>query len=138
DAYPDWTIAAHVIAIIPTADRSKATVKVRIAIEQKDPRILPDMGVRVSFLEQAAERSAGAPAPAAPKGVLVPAAAIVEREGKSVIFIVDGSHARARAVTPGQSYGDLRLVEGIAAGTQLLRSPPQPLNDGAGIVITKQ
>jgi HlyD family secretion protein len=52
DAYPDWTIPAHVIAIIPTADRSKATVKVRIAIEQKDQRILPDMGVRVSFLER--------------------------------------------------------------------------------------
>ncbi|MGH8231360.1 MAG: efflux RND transporter periplasmic adaptor subunit, partial [Steroidobacteraceae bacterium] len=51
DAYPDWTIPAHVIAIIPTADRSKATVKVRVAIEQKDPRSLPDMGVRVSFLE---------------------------------------------------------------------------------------
>ncbi|MGC2463337.1 MAG: efflux RND transporter periplasmic adaptor subunit, partial [Steroidobacteraceae bacterium] len=57
DAYPDWTIPAHVIAIIPTADRSKATVKVRVAIEQKDPRILPDMGVRVSFLEQASERN---------------------------------------------------------------------------------
>ncbi len=59
DAYPDWTIPAHVIAIIPTADRSKATVKVRIAIDRKDPRILPDMGVRVSFLEEAAQ-SAGA------------------------------------------------------------------------------
>ena len=53
DAYPDWTIPSHVIAIVPTADRSKATVKVRVAIEQKDPRILPDMGVRVSFLEEA-------------------------------------------------------------------------------------
>src|ERR1700693_4039475 len=57
DAYPDWTIPAHVIAIIPTADRSKATVKVRVAIEQKDPRILPDMGVRVSFLGSVAQRN---------------------------------------------------------------------------------
>ena len=54
DAYPDWKIPAHVIAIIPTADRSKATVKVRVALEQKDARIVPDMGVRVSFLEAAA------------------------------------------------------------------------------------
>jgi RND family efflux transporter MFP subunit len=138
DAYPDWTIAAHVIAIIPTADRSKATVKVRIAIEQKDPRILPDMGVRVSFLEQAADRSPGAPVAAVPKGVLVPAAAIVERDGKSVVFAIDAGHARARPVIPGQSYADLRLVEGIAAGTPLVRSPPQPMNDGAAIVITKQ
>ena len=138
DAYPDWTIPAHVIAIIPTADRSKATVKVRIAIEQKDPRILPDMGVRVSFLEQAAARNAnGAPA-APPRGVLVPASAIVERDGHSVVFAIDGTHARARAVTAGQNVGDLRLVEGIDAGTHLVRSPPPPLNDGAAIVISKQ
>ncbi len=61
DAYPDWTIPAHVIAIMPTADRSKATVKVRIGIDQKDPRILPDMGVRVSFLEEADGRSQSGP-----------------------------------------------------------------------------
>jgi HlyD family secretion protein len=137
DAYPDWTIPAHVIAIIPTADRSKATVKVRVAIEQKDPRILPDMGVRVSFLEQPAERGAPGAARAA-QGVLVPAAAIVERDGKSVVFAIDGARARARPVSPGQSFGDLRLVDGIAAGTQLVRSPPQPMNDGAAIVISKQ
>jgi RND family efflux transporter MFP subunit len=139
DAYPDWTIPAHVIAIIPTADRSKATVKVRVAIEQKDPRILPDMGVRVSFLEPAADRKApGAGAAAAAHGVLVPAAAIVERDGKSVVFVIDSGHARARPVNPGQSVGDLRLVEGIAAGTALVRNPPQPMNDGAAIVINKQ
>lgn len=140
DAYPDWTIPAHVIAIIPTADRSKATVKVRVAIEQKDPRILPDMGVRVSFLEQPSERSshgAGA-AGAPPQGVLVPAAAIVERDGKSVVFAIDGTHVRARPVSAGQSFGDLRLVDGIAAGTHLVRSPPQPMNDGAAIVVAKQ
>jgi RND family efflux transporter MFP subunit len=140
DAYPDWTIPTHVIAIIPTADRSKATVKVRIAIEQKDPRILPDMGVRVSFLEQTPERDshAAGTAVAPPRGVLVPASAIVERDGKSVVFVIDGTHTRARPVTPGQSYADLRLVDGIAAGTQLVRSPPQPMNDGAAIVIGKQ
>src|SRR6202140_4570351 len=114
DAYPDWTMPAHVIAIIPTADRSKATVKVRVAIEQKDPRILPDMGVRVSFLEQPSERSshgAGA-AGAPPQGVLVPAAAIGERDGKSVVFAIDGTHVRARPVSAGQSFGDLRLGDG--------------------------
>ena len=142
DAYPDWTIPAHVIAIIPTADRSKATVKVRIALEQKDPRILPDMGVRVSFLEQAsagsASRSASAALSAAPKGVLVPVSAIVERDGHSVVFAIDGARARARAVSPGQNVGDLRLVDGIEAGTHLVRSPPAPMNDGAAIVVSKQ
>src|SRR3984885_12303435 len=149
DAYPDWTIPAHVIAIIPTADRSKATVKVRVAIEQKDPRILPDMGVRVSFLEAPAERNshgagAGAGAGAAgaknapPPGVLVPSSAIVERGGKSVVFTIDGTRARMRPVSAGQTYGDLRLVDGIPAGTTLVRSPPAPMNDDAAIVIARQ
>ncbi|HEY1724688.1 MAG TPA: efflux RND transporter periplasmic adaptor subunit [Steroidobacteraceae bacterium] len=131
DAYPDWTIPAHVIAIIPTADRSKATVKVRIGIDQKDARILPDMGVRVSFLEQG---TAGT----APSGVLVPASAIVEHDGHSLVFVIDGSHARERGVTPGQSFGDLRLVDGLAAGTFVVRSPPPQLRDGAAIVVGKQ
>ena len=150
DAYPDWTIPAHVIAIIPTADRSKATVKVRIGLEQKDPRILPDMGVRVSFLEQVAAAGTGRAASAAPgaaptaapvtapRGVLVPASAIVERDGHSVVFAIDGTHARARPVSPGQNIGDLRLVEGIEAGSHLVRSPPASLNDGAAIVVSKQ
>jgi RND family efflux transporter MFP subunit len=139
DAYPDWTIPAHVIAIIPTADRSKATVKVRVAIEQKDPRILPDMGVRVSFLEPASnDQSRPATAGAAPAGVLVPASAIVERDGRSVVFVIDGTHARAHGVAPGQSYGDLRLIDGVATGTRVVRNPPEKLRDGALIVVGKQ
>jgi RND family efflux transporter MFP subunit len=138
DAYPDWTIPAHVIAIVPTADRSKATVKVRIAIDQKDPRILPDMGVRVSFLEEAAKGAAeGAQAAAAPRGLLVPAGAIVEREGRSIVFTIEGDHAHATPVTPGQTYGDLRQVEGLTSGARLVRAPPAELQDGARIVVNK-
>jgi HlyD family secretion protein len=142
DAYPDWTIPAHVIAIIPTADRSKATVKVRIAIDQKDPRILPDMGVRVSFLEENAAgivgqaRKAGGGTPPR-KGVLVPSAAIVQRGGRSVVFVIEGERARLRPVTPGQAFGDLRLVEGIAAGTRVVNTPPDGMQDGARIVVGK-
>lgn len=132
DAYQDWTIPAHVIAIIPTADRSKATVKVRIALELKDPRILPDMGVRVSFLEEASPTSSQRP-----KGVLVPATALVEREGHAMVFVVDGERARAQPVTAGQSYNDLRLVEGVADGVQVVKAPPAQMNDGARIVIKK-
>ena len=80
DAYRDWTIPARVIAIIPTADRSKATVKVRIAIEQKDPRILPDMGVKVSFLEESSKQNVGE-STLIPKGIMIPGSAIVERSG---------------------------------------------------------
>jgi len=142
DAYPEWTIPTHVIAIVPTADRNKATVKVRVAIDQKDPRILPDMGVRVSFLEQVAKKNASESGPkapaAAPKGVLVPAGAIVERDGKSVVFTIDGEHARAATVTPGQAYGDLRAVDGIANGARVIRAPPAEMTDGARVVVKKQ
>ncbi|MBS0557109.1 MAG: efflux RND transporter periplasmic adaptor subunit [Proteobacteria bacterium] len=131
DAYPNWTIPAHVIAVIPTADKSKATVKVRIAMEQKDPRILPDMGARVSFLEETKKNTGAEP----PRGVLVPASSIVQRDGKSVVFAIDGGRARARAVTPGQTYSDLRLVEGIGAGTQVVKQPPADMADGARVTI---
>ena len=135
DAYPDWTIPAHVIAIIPTADRSKATVKVRIGIDQKDARILPDMGVRVSFLEEAPRSAKGAAAGPPLKGVLVPGTAIVQRGGRSVVFVIDGERARERAVTAAQSFGELRLVEGVESGVRVVRAPPADLQDGARVAI---
>jgi HlyD family secretion protein len=138
DAYPDWTIPAHVIAIIPTADRSKATVKVRIGIDQKDPRILPDMGVRVSFLEEhKAEGSAGAALPP-PRGVLVPATAVVQRDGRSVVFAIEGGRVHERSVTPGQTLGELRSVEGLENGVSVVRSPPADMNDAARVTVAKQ
>lgn len=135
DAYPDWTIPAHVIAIVPTADRGKATVKVRVALERKDPRIIPDMGVRVSFLEK--QEPAGR---AMPKGVLVPAGAIVKRGGQEVVFVVDGDRVRQRAVDPDrQAYGDLRLLPaGVAAGTVVVDDPPGALHDGSRVRIGKK
>jgi RND family efflux transporter MFP subunit len=136
DAYPDWSIPAHVIAIIPTADRSKATVKVRIGIDQKDARILPDMGVRVSFLEPAAGKSAAAAA--APAGVLVPASSIVVRDGRSVVFPISGGRAHAQPVKPGMSSGDLRQVDGLASGTVIVRVPPANLRDGSAVVVRTQ
>jgi RND family efflux transporter MFP subunit len=132
DAYQDWTIPAKVIAIIPTADRGKATVKVRVGLEEKDPRVLPDMGARVSFMDEAPKNAASREVP---KGVLLPATAIVQREGKSVVFVIDGDRARARPVVPGQNIGDLRLVEGIANATQIVREPPVELQDGSRITV---
>jgi multidrug efflux pump subunit AcrA (membrane-fusion protein) len=82
DAYPDWKIPAHVIAIVPTADRGKATVKVRVALEQKDVRLVPDIGVRVSFLAQKQAPAAAVP----PRGVLVPPQAIAERDGHAAVL----------------------------------------------------
>jgi HlyD family secretion protein len=132
DAYPDWEIPAHVIAIIPTADRSKATVKVRVGFDQKDPRILPDMGVRVSFQSK---QSAGEPPP---KGVLVPTSAIVQKDGKSVVFVIDGDRVHARQVSPGQTFGDLKLVQEVSPGTHLVRTPPAEMSDGARVSLKQE
>jgi RND family efflux transporter MFP subunit len=135
DAYPDWKIPAHVIAVVPTADRGKATIKVRVALEQKDARIVPDMGVRVSFLEQKPKTAGKAP----PQGVLVPATAIAQRDGHSVVFVLDGERVRQRTVTPAtQTYGDLRLLPaGVKAGDSVVVSPSAGLHDGADIVKTR-
>ena len=131
DAYPDWKIPAHVIAIVPAADRGKATVKVRVALDQKDPRIVPDMGVRVSFLEQAAPRQAAEP----PKGVLVPAGAIAQRDGHDAVFVVSDDVAHQRTVQPApQAYGEMRLLPaGVQAGQTVVVSPPAELKDGARV-----
>ena len=96
NAYPDWSIPSHVIAIIPTADRSKATVKVRIGLEVKDERIVPDMGVRVSFLEEKKAREAGAGA--APQGVLVPLAATAHGRQSGCRVRAAGKKAQRRTV----------------------------------------
>jgi len=122
DAYPDWKIPAAVIAIIPTADRAKATVKVRIAIMVKDPRLLPEMGVRVSFLEELAQ---------AREGALVPAGAIVARADHSLVFVLDGDRVRERRVTLGEVLGERReVLRGLAAGEAVVRDPSPGLADG--------
>ena len=99
DAYPDWNIPAHVVAIIPTADRNKATVKVRVALDQKDPRILPDMGVRVSFLEPQQDQGARA-GRRCPACWCRPARVRSAGEGGvggSVVYAVENGRAHARA-----------------------------------------
>jgi RND family efflux transporter MFP subunit len=130
DAYPDWKIPAHVIAIVPAADRGKATVKVRVALEHKDNRIVPDMGVRVSFLEVKPKVAAQAP-----KGALIPAGAIVQRDGHSVVFVVANGKAQQRTVQPSaQNYGELRLVPtAVNAGDNVVVSPPASLHDGSDV-----
>jgi RND family efflux transporter MFP subunit len=128
NAYPDWKIPAEVIAIIPTADRSKATVKVRIALKERDDRIVPDMGVRVAFLE---ERAADAPA-ASPPGVLVPRAAIRRESDGDVVYVLAEGRLVRRKVTVGTlTAGESRQVlDGVAAGEQVVVSGPAELADG--------
>lgn len=131
NAYPDWRIPGSVIAIIPTADRSRATVKVRIALDAKDPRIVPDMGVRVAFLER---KDAAAPPPVQLKGVLVPESA-VRREGERAhVFVYDQASARRVDVELGTTQGALRqITRGLAPGDQVILDPPADLTAGAAV-----
>lgn len=135
NSYPDWKIPAEVIAIIPTADRGKATVKVRVALKEKDPRIVPDMGVTVSFLEKA--QDAGAEPV---RGVRVPAAAIVQRDGGDAAFVV-GSEDRVelRKVQVGGPLGeDRQVTSGLAPGEDVVLDPPADLADGHRVSIGEE
>jgi RND family efflux transporter MFP subunit len=133
NAYPDWKIPSHVIAIIPTADRSKATVKVRIGLDLKDDRIVPDMGVRVSFLEEQKPVERDAPPP---RGVLVPTAAL-RREGRTdILFMLKDGKAQRRTVTLGGAFGNSRQVEsGVSPGETVIVDGPAELKDDAAVSI---
>lgn len=136
NAYPDWRIPSHVIAIIPTADRSKATVKVRIGFDVKDARIVPDMGVRVSFEEKVA---AGAVAQQRPRGVLVPAGALRKDGSEDVVYVLKDRHAQRRAVTLGAVSGDSRVVlGGLSSGESVIVDAPAGIRDGAAVSEIKQ
>jgi RND family efflux transporter MFP subunit len=131
NAYPDWKIPSHVIAIIPTADRSKATVKVRIGLDLKDNRIVPDMGVRVSFLEEQKHVEQDA---RPPRGVLVPTAAL-RREGTTdTLFVLKDGKAQRRTVTLGGAFGNSRQVEsGVSPGEAVIVDAPAELKDDASV-----
>jgi len=130
DAYPDWKIPAHVVAVIPSADRGKATVKVRVALDQKDDRVVPDMGVRVSFLS-AKPKAQTATVP----GVLVPPTALAQREGNNVVFVVNEGRAQQRTVRLGADVGKLKLAtEGLKSGETVIVAPPAELKNGSSVV----
>ena len=133
DAYADWKIPCKVIAIIPTADREKSTVKVRVGFDRLDPRILPEMAVKVAF------REIGAPtAGSAARAVIVPKTAIGSQGGHDVVFVVRNGRAERRAVTVVRAQeGDAFLSAGVAAGERVTVDPPAGLTDGAAVEETK-
>ena len=130
DAYPDWEIPARVITTIPAADRQRATVLVRIAFDELgDPRILPDMGVNVAFLE-AGPPPEEAVADAAPR-LWIPAAALRGDGGARVVFVVRGGAIERRAVTTGvEDGGDVEVLAGLSAGERVVVEGPVELADG--------
>ncbi|HKI05762.1 MAG TPA: efflux RND transporter periplasmic adaptor subunit [Thermoanaerobaculia bacterium] len=132
DAYPDWQIPSTVIMPVPTADRQKATVRVRLSFDQLDPRILPDMGVKVAFLGDQDEK-----ADVANRAVVVIPRAAVRKDGdKDVVFVVQGDRAERRAVGLAAGSGDEAVVtSGIAAGERVVTEGPADLKDGAAVSV---
>jgi RND family efflux transporter MFP subunit len=139
NAYPDWEIPGSVIATIPTADRAKATVKVRIAIKQKDPRIIPEMGARVAFLSENVPAAPGAEKDALPRGVIIPGEAVSTSGDASIVFIVHGSTVERRAVRLGgkTSAGQI-VIAGLDAGNVVALGDLSKLSEGARIRVEKQ
>ena len=134
DAYPSWQIPSHVRTIIPTADRQKATVKVRITFDQLDPRILPDMGVKVGFLGDEQPRT-GASSGTAAKAV-IPSSAVRQQDGKPNVFLVHDGKVERRAVTLGSQRGDdVEVLAGVSEGDTLVAKLPQNLRDGQSVAI---
>jgi RND family efflux transporter MFP subunit len=130
DAYPDWHIPAKVRTVIPTADRQKATVKVRIAFDQLDPRILPDMGVKVTFLSEARSESQSQ------VKALIPRDALRETEGRNIVFVVKNGRLEQRVVTPGNLSGDeIEILAGITPGEQLVVQGPSSMKDGQKVKV---
>jgi HlyD family secretion protein len=136
DAYPDWEIPSHVRTIIPTADRQKATVKVRISFDKLDPRILPDMGIKVTFLGEERKEQPGAKAAVAMP--LIPQSAVRDDGGKKIVFLVKDDRLERRAVTLGSTRGsDTEVVAGLIIGDTVVVNGPTDLRDGQTVAIKK-
>jgi RND family efflux transporter MFP subunit len=133
NAYPDWEIPAHVITTVPAADRQKATVLVRIGFDQLDPRILPDMGVKVTFLREADDTDNG---DSARSVALVPKGAIQTVGEQTYVFVVQGDVVDRRAVKIGGTDGDrLEVLAGLQTGERVVVSPPAELTSGAQVTV---
>jgi RND family efflux transporter MFP subunit len=133
DAYPDHPLAAHVINIVPTADRTKATVRVRIAFDKLEPQILPDMGIKVRFLDdtpqQAADTRSG------PR-VRVPTSAVQRAEGNAYVWVVSDGHVERRAITVGaENDGQTEVLAGVRGGEELVSPLVEGLEDGGKVKL---
>ena len=143
DAYPEWRIPAHVITTVPSADRQKATVRVRIGFDRQTPRagssdgrlderILPDMGVKVSFLRDEEPVQAAASAPR----FQVPKSAVRTNDGRTILFVVRGDRVERRAIQTGDEDGDVvQVLSGVSAGEQVVIEGPVTLKDGDRVRI---
>ena len=128
DAYPDWSIPCHVIAIIPTADRQRATVEVRVGFDELDTRILPDMGVKVAFQEEGGKTTTGR------AGVLIPQSAISESDDKQYVLLVNNGVVERRAIaTAGERGKEMLVTAGLSGGDKVVINAPSSLEAGTRV-----
>jgi RND family efflux transporter MFP subunit len=131
DAYPDWKIPSHVRTIIPTADRQKATVKVRISFDHLDPKILPDMGVKVAFLGDEPAKKPGKKDRAPAAKALIPKSAVRGQGENTFVYTVRDGKLERRAVSLGhENSGDVEVIAGVNAGDEIVVSGPDNIQDG--------
>ena len=132
NAYPKWDIPSEVIAIIPTADRNKATVKVRIALLERDERVLPDMGSRVSFLRKVENATKETPK----EGVMIPLGAVSTKDGESIVQVIEGTSVEVRQVEVAEETANYaRVIKGLNSGMKVVARFDDELEDGQKIII---
>lgn len=132
DALPDTRLSGVISRMVPTVDRSKATVLVKVRFVERDPRVLPEMSAKVAFMSRPVP-------PEDKKAVLaVQPGAVVERDGKKVAFVVTDGKVRATPVTPGEKVGELLAVTGLKAGDKVVLAPGDKLADGAAVTVAKK
>ena len=137
DAYPNWQIPSHVRTVIPTADRQKATVKVRISFDKLDPRILPDMGIKVTFLSDEPTAKKGAPPPPV-VAALLPSDALHDEDGKKIVYLVKNEKVERRAVAVGNTEsGQTEILSGLVAGDEVVVKGPANMQDGQAVQIKR-
>jgi len=132
DALPNLRQEGRVSRIVPTVDRSKATVLVKIRFVDRDPRVLPDMSAKIAFLSKPV-----APAENKPLTAIQPSA-VVERDGKPVVFLVQDGRAKQAPVTRGAKIGELLAVQGVKPGDVVVLAPSEKLGDGSKVSVAKK
>ncbi|HXC42080.1 MAG TPA: efflux RND transporter periplasmic adaptor subunit [Candidatus Dormibacteraeota bacterium] len=135
DAYPDWQLPAHVRTVIPTADRQKATVKVRISFDKLDSRILPDMGVKVIFLNEQKTGANSKGRDGEPK-TLIPQSAVRQQKGDYSVFLVRNGKVERHAISLGGEQGsDVEVLAGVSPGDKLVVGGPNSLHEGEAVDV---
>jgi RND family efflux transporter MFP subunit len=136
DAYPDQTLPAHVINLVPTADRTKATVRVRIGFDKLEPQILPEMGIKVRFLDDQPEQAQAGNS----KGprIRVPTVAIAHEGEDTFVWVVNEGRVERRAVTIGpESEGNTEVLAGVTSGEELVSPVVPGLEDGGKVKLAE-